>query len=830
MCFFEETGVFLLKKRPTYEEIAAGAKVLKSRGEGDTEKVFEGKAWRRTLMEAKRLCAAGVLALLAACSPYSGTCKTGSLGDCPQGTVCYALGSTEAGMAGECVVGELDAEGRLKVTVKSWKLFREGEEVVPLRFDENDVEWALGAGDNPAADWLGNGVAELRLWAMGSVEAERRLEVVAQGVAHPCKHVPGKCWTANCEWACTLPEGWAGPGPETEVVVKVGEQGLTRKRSYRVSAAPPKVSLRTNASTEPFRVGDTLELCVAQESDLLVPITSWGTEGLKLFWGTLEIPVKWEEAGGAAPNGRCWRTVFPLTTTQLGEVGESEIRLEGSFKVANIARNTFHISEDIKLRLTRIVCKTGVVIDLDYVTQPLAFSSGRLIFASSGWPAAVDMVDNSLFFYNERCEVVADELFIGSTNGPMVVLGNTGHIAIAIRGGGPRRIGNSHLTIVDTTRRPVDFYYADDERDCGGVTSHYFGGNNECLAAAVNPPVTFRQGLMLARIGDGPLNPATDTATPPSGWRFAATGNPGAVGDSRMLSFSPDQRSPCARCGLTALNDMQGPIFLTPIQVGNAQTSFVAVRLRQRSGPTATAPPVESVGCWNFDTIGRWNSAAFLQPPRYTLNPPHALEEPTGLAAAGRDIWLSGASSSGPTLQRWDSLLNAPLVNVQTGLATSPAAIDAEGRPHVVVQVASGYQLRRFRARAGENEPPDKWEPLPAGISSPVGSPILGEPVDGSTPAEIYVITTDGSVLAFDADTLKHLWTQRLGLSISPTAQPLLVGNTLWVLGTQGQMLGLRVASRGLNRKAAWPKAFRDNCNTSAQISTPTDDRMSVCF
>jgi hypothetical protein len=205
-----------------------------------------------------------------------------------------------------------------------------------------------------------------------------------------------------------------------------------------------------------------------------------------------------------------------------------------------------------------------------------------------------------------------------------------------------------------------------------------------------------------------------------------------------------------------------------------------------------------------------------------------ALTSPSGLAAADGNVWLSGEG-----LQRWDfaAKLNSPttpspLVNVQS-TKTSPAAVDHQGRAYVVVQIGSGYELRRFAAQANSSSP-EAFAALPGHVLGSVGSPLLGQPMGDDSPAEVYVVTTSGTVLAFRADTLAPLWTMELGLNISSVAQPLLVGNVLWTVGLRGEISALRVGSQGLNRSAHWPKAFHDNCNTSSRQATALN--MPGCF
>jgi outer membrane protein assembly factor BamB len=171
----------------------------------------------------------------------------------------------------------------------------------------------------------------------------------------------------------------------------------------------------------------------------------------------------------------------------------------------------------------------------------------------------------------------------------------------------------------------------------------------------------------------------------------------------------------------------------------------------------------------------------------------------------------------------WMAIANNEVwLNTTISPGASPAAIGSKGRAYVVDIHDSGYRLHSFEWDADE---PHADSLLFS--EAPIGSPLLGEPIDDG-PAEIYVVTNNGTVRAFDADSLALLWTEALGIPISHEAQPVLVGNTLWVVGLQGQVRGVRVDSNGLNREAPWPKAFRDNCNTSSERVRP--DNMPSCF
>jgi hypothetical protein len=156
---------------------------------------------------------------------------------------------------------------------------------------------------------------------------------------------------------------------------------------------------------------------------------------------------------------------------------------------------------------------------------------------------------------------------------------------------------------------------------------------------------------------------------------------------------------------------------------------------------------------------------------------------------------------------------------------TNPAIIDSaekQNRVYVVNDDSGRFLLQRF---AWSGNTLEVYSLL--FDETPVGSPLLGEPLSGH-PTEVYVVTINGKVRAFHAESLELLWEEPLGITVAPGAQPVLVGNTLWVVGAGGEVRGVRVGSNGLNRDAQWPKAFRDNCNTSSKLVTK--DNMPSCF
>jgi len=755
-------------------------------------------------MRAKELCAVvALLVVTLGCEKSLGICKVGKVGDCPQGTVCYAQANPSPGSEGECVVGELDAEGRLKTTVKNWRVLRQGQEIVPLRFDETEQN---ADADNLEPGWLGRGAAELQLSALGSVDVEKSLEVIVEGTTYGCEHVAGKCRTANCDWVCHLPEAWAGEGSEVEVEVRLGEQGLKRKRIYRVSKAASNIHVDMDSSA---LLGERLELCATQEGSA-APAKSWKLQNSTLS-GT---PLVWTP-GTAGTHKACWHTTLPLTV----KMGVGETPLNAVILVANDASDLLRLDYEKRLQVERVFCQKESLTGNVPVTQPLAFAS------SSASKSLVFGAGNQLYFYDTSCKEkeTVRSLHSGVVQGPMVVLGGTGQVAVAITEGPAGREG-SRLAMVDANL--VKFSYGR-ERDCDVNAADEYGYPFFAGEGEVPVEPLFDKGLALIQMGN---------ASSLAGWLLAAPAIIPKGGyskdDAYMTTFWPEQTVVSKRCQATAAPGRRRSL-LTPVQPietarSIAETLVVAVFKERYSAEDIR----DIIGYWRPLASGYYFGGTIVG-ASVTWG---VLAEPTGLAAANGNVWISGQGLQrwdfikrpSFTLQSWQDVPPGILMDVQLNMKTSPAVIDEQGRAYVVVETSPNvYQLRRFSAQANTRETPEAFVSLPAGVSEPVGSPLLGQPI-GDSPAEMYVVTTQGTVLAFEADQLALLWTMELGIPISREAQPLLMGNLLWVMGTQGEVRALRVGSNGLNRSAQWPKAFRDNCNTSSRQAN--HDYMPACF
>jgi len=749
-------------------------------------------------MGVKKLCTLAMFLIALGCAP-SDVCKVGRMGDCPQGTVCVALGEDITdGTEGRCKRGELNAEGRLRITLDEWKISRADESIVPLRLDAAE----LGASDtdNPKAGWLGTGAAELFLEASGSADVETRLEVLvgnAPCTSCSCKPVAGHCQRTRCKWECELPAGWAGEGPVAQVAIRLGEQGFQRTRSYRVTTKP-QIRMALFELAQPMLAGDEVRLCAMREEEGAVPVREWEIQSLKLS-GTSEtfppweVPVQWrresekleefEEAFHA-----CWKATVPLAA----RIGAGAVQLNAEIVAKDASAADILVSQSLDFQLGRIHCNVAESLPAGKVTEPLAFTSAKELVFGAG---------EHLYFYNQSCQS-AGTMHPGTVKGPMVVIGNSGRMAIGIKerpAGSPNR---SRLALVNTDNKRI---VALGEAPTGDVRNCIPPSN---MLTGADLGFTYDRGLGgLARL---PPNSFRGER-----WHLLAVSTPTHSAferdDARLVMMVIDKD---ASSFIACDRLFTGHLWLPPIRMTQD-------RVAGRGEPSSDGIYANRIFSSEINL-----EYDHLIPAGIGEGTRNALLLPTGFAAAGEHVWLSGQDG----LQRWNWELvgDNPQESLVTVLSesTSPAAVDSERRAYVVVKQQAGYELRRFKATPIATDiPADNFVPRIPGPA--VGSPLLGQPLDDS-PAEVYVVTEAGTVLAFHAETLEPLWTVELGIPIAPTAQPALAGNMLWTVGTGGQVRALRVASNGLSRSATWPKTFRDNCNTASATTTFAD--MPSCF
>ena len=813
-------------------------------------------------MEAQKRCAANglypsALALLLCGCSWEGLCTVGEEAGCPPGSVCYGGEEPKAGKKGVCTEGEFSPEGKLVPTVTWWRLLVGQEEVAPLREEGSQK-------DNPQAGWASAGAAsiEAEVYGLKPGEALKLWTGPHEAEAACMRSGPGK-EGRGALWTCHLEAGWSVVEAEAETVdmkLQPGEEGRERPRTYRVDAYPPLAALLAGLPCSVSEgacaggrrclpmVGDvgicsgplppqeaasfqTFRLCL-QARDMQSGMRSMvsGTPTATLAGAAQTLAWRQEVA---EPFVSCWEgRLLQVTDIGVAAFGAS-VGIGADDKLGNRLASTVHAA------LGRVSCAQeaeGLVFHA--VRAPLVFAGGRLAFGTGAGEGATP-ANNALYFLNvEEC-ALSPGLHVGAVQGPMVALGGSGRVALALGGGGPPGRSGPRLALADAR----GFIYGEGSMDCAAGT----GGSH---SGAV-----FDKGLMLFGMG----NPdGTDEAGGKNMWRFAAPANSTEEYASRLMAYTPHAGGQGGRCITQTVEHptfrekvLDTPVVLTPLQTAEFFPDQEAAGYPLTMIVTIHEMPPEPnpLAMWFFGSV--WNRGRFTEPIRLT--------KPSGIAWGTYEdtepieqIWLSGAG----LLRGYDELPYSTMV-LGEYWRTSPAAVDDKGRAYVVAQTgASSHALLRFAGEAvqvealpcvvGEDNSPCKVQQICMGLHSqgngaegrcqqapeatsipfqeaPVGSPLLGHPPDtvmATSPGEVYVVTTAGTVQAFEASTLKHVWSQSLGMHVSPTAQPVLSGSMLWVAGSSGQVRGVHVNSDGLSRSAHWPKAFHDNCNTSTASAT----------
>ncbi|MCL2013208.1 MAG: PQQ-like beta-propeller repeat protein [Cystobacterineae bacterium] len=780
---------------------------------------------------------AGVL--LFACD-LTGTCKVGDDESCPLDAVCYGGERASHGANGICALGELSPEGKLVPKLKEWRLLLSNQvEVAPLREEGSTA-------DNPQAGWVGTGAARVEALVLGLKLGEKLEAWVGQPAANvECKYERAADNSEGELWACVLREGWATAAPEAKVEVRLKPgEGIARTRTYRVDTQPPLIGLSVFLGTRCF-IGDNspceggqncmsmfgntqgipgicqneaptefrAQVCAKaqdRQSNMLslqtqtptLTISGMETEDLSSALG-----VEWQKVESTTPYSECWAAQFPFHLNQApSDINGDMGRLLFSMEVEAVDRANNRFNSKAYGGLERVLCSTQVEQISDHALKaPLAFAGGRLVWGTSMGEGALP-ADNSLYFVNpETCEVDSTStLHTGALQGPMVVFNNT-RIALALGGGGPEGRRGPRLAVVDNI-------------GAGSVPGFRF--DEDCTPGAGGSAIdaTFNQGLSLLSMVD-----TTNTT-----WRFAAPANSATESASRLMAYVPSLTTGDA-CVTDMSHEGGSHPLLTPAQHSDSSLAIAY--------GTNTAMSNFLLNDWSFDVWDRrWSLERALSEPLYPLSSLYS-KNPAGTAVGGgQQLWLSG---DGLFFVR-DTHIRPAAYFLETIVdeqwRTSPAAVDSQGRAYVVVQTpANTYEVQRFASGTGRLE--SKSASL---YEAPVGSPILGQPL--AADSEVYLVTTQGTVLAFNADTLELLWRQSLGMQIAPTAQPLLLsrpapfsGGTLWAISNNGEIRGVRVGSpmrvygtptplqvgsSGLSRTAHWPKAFHDNCNTSSRMVT----------
>jgi hypothetical protein len=453
-----------------------------------------------------------------------------------------------------------------------------------------------------------------------------------------------------------------------------------------------------------------------------------------------------------------------------------ELSLKASATAEDTVGNFASAAYDKPLELSRISC--AKLVAGNDVKAPLVFVNGRLIFAAG----------TELYVFDTAACSTVGTLLTGTVRGPMVALGD-GSLAMATTGrGGPTKRWTPRLLMVNTAA-PQPVFMQSPEEDCALGT------------VETDTSALFDQGRSLINFNPVRSASAANTAT-----------------DSVLAAYTPSGATTAERCiGSTTIDK---PFVLTPAQVDNTD---LLVAYGSMYGNTIKTMKFNAMSSqwensnWTAESV----SAGILSG--------------SALDSDG-SIWVSSDSHSAEaSLQSWRAWDKDP-IHPYFGMAAYnffPAVINNQGKAYVVAyhMTPSKYQLHSI----GVDDNNSLSVVIPSGnATSMVGSPLLGNPRSGdNTDTELYVVTNNGRVFGYRAFNLRQLWMVELGFGISSTAQPVLVphadgGGTLWVVGTEGQVRGIRVNSNGLHRNSPWPKAFRDNCNTSSRRVTPA--LMPSCF
>jgi len=704
-----------------------------------------------------------------------GRCREETLGTscttdagCTFGTVCESLGGPSI-----CRPGGRLPSGEVVAALKSFQLLQEGNALLPAQVNGGEIHPHPGfvrEGENlPTTVYMvtqGPGSGEGSLWLDN---------------APACATMRPQCTANSCKWTCPLPPSWEGTGKARLATFRWVFGRAKVEHTWRYLVGPlPKPSLALVGNPSSVLAGDTMRMCATLSPlEVLLPsppsslhlfhlhLANMDVEKLlkKTLESTQEVPLTSEPATRESPSRMCRKFQLPLNAES------GDVHIEASVDIANTAGHFMGTARPSHpTSLTRIECTQALTPALaDAATQPLAMSGRFLLIGADGGTNTLER-NNSLYLLDTARCILSGNLRTGATQGPMVVLGETGEVAMATRGtGGPSGRTAPRLLLVRVSPQLAFPRSASEDCVVGTATGTFSGAR-------------FSQGLALLSF------PSHATGT----WHLAAPANHDTNNQTQLMAYAPWGATSAERC---KPSETVARPFLSPL-------------VHKASGTVAGVHATNTTE-WHWEAEAGWT--------RQTTYAGDGMANPSFMAVTGEDSVWAGDLYAGE----------------------SAVAIDAGGRAYMLKFASSSLlQLWRYAANAKPRDPPEGSTSLPSGTFVPVGSPLLGEPLADSA-AELYLVSTDGKVLAFEAESLRLLWTEQLRnadrepLKISPTAQPVLVANangsgTLWVTGIRGEIRGIRVASQGLSRLAQWPKAFRDNCNTSSKQVTPS--HMPGCF
>jgi len=671
---------------------------------------------------------------------------------------------------GTCTPDEL---GATVLEVVSWKLLQEGEEVVPLR--DVGVE-----ADNPQAGWLGAGAGHMELVAEGA-GGGGGLRVWTENHEAVCTLQKKAEGLERYTWSCVFPAGFAGEGPTVEVQVELGE-AVAQKRVYRAEPLPPELTVTTQGNGV---LGTTLTLCAKAEDRPGAPANSVSLDNIVLEMDGSFLVLPWTEDEGNTPTHKCLSALLPLELNDLGTLDWSV-----DVTVTDVAHNKASSKKAGHWVLGRIA--THVSTGIGGALMPLAWSNNRLVIGTS----------NQVYFYNSDNQNFENGAppHVGTLTG-LSVLGDSGRVAISTQ---------ASVSVVGMNGQPSS---ANCPSNQGGA-----GSNAE-----------FVHGLSLLSVGnaDGTGN-----------WRFAAPLNDTRASSNanELLAYIPNASSPnhCRWSSpfhgnvIAPLVGLDEPLELMVIRQEPDGVSPVLVRQRKYDAATSTWENEVTAGGIQVDLLQIFGAAA----------------NRVSDSATAWHFWVTAqweniaTDASGFDLMRGRTDQGTAVLSPEATTSIGALALDFKGRAYAVVKLVTGdYELHSHPdyATVDTTSSDDRKVALPPTSAAPVGSPILGQPPSGlEADAEVYVLMTDGTLHAFTMEDLTPLWTQPLlsttgqPISIAPTAQPVLKGNKLWLMSTEGELYAVVVNSDGLHKTAHWPRMLRDNCNSSSHVSTPGN--LPSCF
>ena len=716
--------------------------------------------------------------------PGFGTCVPGDsctldgTWPCEPGKVCQDTLHTPPGM-GTCVPEEVTPEP----SIVGFELWQGRVAVVPLG----------EGGSTEGAGWVGSGTGLVEIVTEGP-GSDSGLRVWAGSVQADCEEPEQVENIQRYVWKCNFAEGFAAPGPTVTVQSQLGSQA-PQSQTYRVELSPPDVSFKVVGQGDEGTglLGDLVVICAAaQDRPDGPPLAALRIDDIVVDIDGVPLTLNWTEHLTTHPQ-ICRSALLPESIQTLGTLNVS-----ANVWAKDMANNVGKTAESGSLTLSRIAFHTS--LNVTDTVMPLVWTFNRLAIGAST-PSS-----GRVYFYNTgNRHFVRDSENVGTLTG-MAALGNTGQVAIT---------NNNRVAVV-------------------GYDGQLSIAASKCSSGEglINVNARFPYGPTLLAINDGQseLN-----------WQFAV-----AVGEptqGRLLAYTPDISIDSCKLSNPLPGEVLSPLVgvdasfevMATVQnplFGATNEPFAHIQLWKHNGASApfwadTSASTGAIHIDVFDTLRIADIAAHHVP---TAVPPYW------------HFWINAhwenttVPSSAISLMRGRTDQSTTATMGGTYDSISPMALDAYGRAYVVVKPTSDdYELHRYQASAATGAIPSDGDKvtLAQAIAGPVGSPMLGES-RGESLAELYVVTTDGTIYAFEAESLAFLWKHTLlkpngqPITIAPTAQPVLNGNRLWLVSNDGELYAVVVNSNGLKRAAQWPKMYRDNCNSNSHHSKYTN--LPSCF